>query len=53
MRKLNTMIERNYTNYILDADINGFFDHLDHGMIIKFVGSRTKDPNIIRLVRRC
>ena len=40
LRKLNTMIERNYTNYILDADIKGFFDHLD------------KDPNIIRLVRR-
>ena len=52
LRKLNTMIERNYTNYILDADIKGFFDHLDHGMIIKFVGSRIKDPNIIRLVRR-
>ena len=42
LRKLNTMIERNYTNYILDADIKGFFDHLDHGMIIKFVGSRIK-----------
>ena len=52
LRKLNTMIERNYTNYILDADIKGFFDHLDHGMIIKFVESRIKDPNIIRLVRR-
>ena len=44
LRKLNTMIERNYTNYILDADIKGFFDHLDHGMIIKFVESRIKDP---------
>lgn len=52
LRKLNTMIERNHTNYILDADIKGFFDHLDHEMIIKFVGSRIKDPNIIRLVRR-
>ena len=52
LRKLNTMIERNCTNYILDADIKGFFDHLDHGMLIKFVESRIKDPNIIRLVRR-
>lgn len=52
LRKLNTMIERNNTNYILDADIKGFFDHLDHGMIIKFVESRIKDPNIIRLIRR-
>ena len=52
LRKLNTMIERNDTNYILDADIKGFFDHLDHTWIIKFVESRIKDPNIIRLVRR-
>lgn len=52
LNKLNTMIEHNKTNYILDADIKGFFDHLDHGMIIKFVESRIKDPNIIRLVRR-
>jgi retron-type reverse transcriptase len=31
--------------------IKGFFDHLDHKLIIKFVESRIKDPNIIRLVR--
>ena len=52
LRKLNVMIERNPTNYILDADIKGFFDHLDHDWIVKFVESRIKDPNIIRLVRR-
>lgn len=52
LRKLNTMIEKRNTNYILDADIKGFFQHLDHGMLIKFVESRIKDPNIIRLIRR-
>jgi group II intron reverse transcriptase/maturase len=46
------MIEKNSTNYILDADIKGFFDHLDHGMIVRFVESRIKDPNIIRLVKK-
>ena len=51
LRKLNHMLEKEYTNYVLDADIKGFFDHLDHGWIIKFVESRIKDPNIIRLVR--
>ena len=30
----------------------GFFQHLDHEWIIRFIGSRIKDPNIIRLVRR-
>ena len=52
LRLLNTMIEKNNTNYILDADIKGFFDHLDHGTIVKFVESRIKDPNVVRLVRR-
>jgi group II intron reverse transcriptase/maturase len=51
LRKLNIMLEKRYTNYVLDADIKGFFDHLAHGWIIRFVESRIKDPNIIRLIR--
>ena len=50
LRKLNYMLEREYTNYVLDSDIKGFFDHLDHKWIIKFVESRIKDPNIIHLI---
>lgn len=46
------MIEREKTNYVLDADIKGFFDNLDHEWIVRFVESRIKDPNITRLVRR-
>ena len=52
IRKLNLMLERKPTNYVLDADIKGFFQHLDHEWIIRFIESRIKDPNIIRLVRR-
>lgn len=52
LRKLNVMIEKRPTNYILDADIKGFFDHLDHEWIMRFIESRIKDPNILRLVRR-
>ena len=50
--KLGQMLEYQRTNYVLDADIKGFFDHLDHEWIIKFVESRIKDPNIIRLLHR-
>ena len=50
IRKLNLMLERKPTSYVLDADIKGFFQHLDHEWIIRFIGSRIKDPNIIRLV---
>ena len=52
LRKLNVMIEKQCTSYILDADIKGFFDHIDHEWAVKFIESKIKDPNIIRLVRR-
>ncbi|GFI64817.1 group II intron-encoded protein LtrA [Lachnospiraceae bacterium] len=52
IRMLNTMIEKRYTNYVLYADIKSFFNHLDHDWILKFIGSRIKDPNILRLTRR-
>ena len=37
---------------MLDADIQGFFNHLDHKWLERFVESRIKDPNITRLIRR-
>ena len=52
LRKLNVMIERERTSYILDADIKGFFDHLDHDWIMRFIGAKVKDPNFLRLIRR-
>jgi len=52
IRYLNVMLEERKTNWVLDADIKGFFDHLDHKWIVKFVESRIKDPNIIRLAGR-
>ena len=52
LRKLNCMIEREKTSYILDADIKSFFNHLDHEWIVRFVESKIKDPNISRLLRR-
>ena len=52
LRKLNVMLEMRPTNYVLDADIKGFFDHIDHEWAVRFIESRIKDPNITRLVRR-
>ena len=52
IRKLNTMLERKPTSYVLDADVKGMFQHLDHEWIIRFIESKIKDPNITRLVRR-
>ena len=52
LQLLNVYIEKNPTNWIVDADIKSFFNHLDHKWIVKFIESRIKDPNIIRLVQR-
>lgn len=52
IQSLNVMLERRPTSYVLDADIKGFFDHINHDWAVKFIESRIKDPNIIRLVRR-
>ena len=43
IRKLNIMLERKPTNYVLDADIKGFFQHLDHEWIVRFIESRIKE----------
>ena len=52
LQLLNVYIEKNPTSWIVDADIKSFFNHLDHEWIVKFIESRIKDPNIIRLVQR-
>lgn len=52
LKRLGVIIEKRKTSWVLDADIKGFFDHLDHEWIVRFVESRIKDPNITRLIRR-
>ena len=52
IRKLNMMLEKCPTSFVLDADIKGFFDHIDHEWAVRFIESRIKDPNITRFVRR-
>jgi retron-type reverse transcriptase len=39
-------------NYIVDADIRGFFDNLSHEWMLKFVQHRVADRRILRLIQR-
>jgi retron-type reverse transcriptase len=39
-------------NYILDADIRGFFDNFDKSWLIQFMEHRVADPRILRLIRK-
>jgi len=37
---------------VLDADIRGFFDALDHEWLVKFIEHRIADPRVIRHVKK-
>ena len=39
-------------NWVLDADIRGFFDAIDHECLLRFVEHRIGDKRILRLIRK-
>src|ERR1019366_9299584 len=45
-------ITRKKVNFVLDADIRGFFDNLDRGWMLKFLQHRVADPRILRLIQK-
>jgi group II intron reverse transcriptase/maturase len=49
---LHVGIERRKVNWVLDADIRGFFDTLDHGWLMKFVEHRIADQRVLRHVKK-
>jgi RNA-directed DNA polymerase len=45
-------IVKRKVNYVLDADIRGFFDAIDHEWMLKFLEHRVADRRILRLIRK-
>jgi len=45
-------IDQRKVNWILDADIAGFFDAVNHDWLIKFVEHRVSDRRVVRLIRK-
>jgi len=39
-------------NWILDADIQGFFDNISHARLMELIELRIADPRILRLIRK-
>lgn len=52
LRTLNTRIEKGRTKYIVDADIKGYFNNMEHSTILKLVEFRLADPNILWLLQK-
>src|SRR6202034_3615015 len=45
-------IMRKKVNWILDADVRGFFDNLSHEWLVKFIEHRIADRRILRLIQK-
>jgi group II intron reverse transcriptase/maturase len=52
LRALSDEVEGGRIHYIVDADIKGFFDNVDHEWLMKFLGHRIVDKRVLRYVKR-
>jgi len=49
---LSTGLLTKKVNWVLDADIQSFFDTLEHGWLVKFVEHRVGDRRVVRLIQK-
>ena len=49
---LHEGIIRRKINWILDCDIEGFFDNLSHEHLVSFIEERVTDKRMLRLIRK-
>jgi len=52
VREINQTIMTRKVNYVLEADIKGFFDNVDHDWLMKFLENDIADKNFLRYVKR-
>src|SRR6202451_642714 len=45
---LNAGLPKQRVNWVLDADIKGFFDHVSHEWLLKFIEHRVADERMLR-----
>ncbi len=49
---LNVGLSDSKVNWVLDGDVEGFFETIDHGWLVKFLEHRIADNRILRLIRK-
>lgn len=52
LKEINHLLMQQKVNWIIEADIKGFFDHLEHAWMLRCLGERIKDPNFIQLIKK-
>jgi len=52
LRALSRTVESRAVNYVVEADIRGFFDHVDQNQLLLFLGHRIADRRVLRYIKR-
>jgi len=52
LRALTQAVEGNPVNHIVDADIKGFFDNVEHEWMMRFLEHRIADKRVLRYIVR-
>jgi group II intron reverse transcriptase/maturase len=52
LKELTRQVEHGRTSYIVDADIKGFFNNIEHERVLELIKTRITDPNILWLIKK-
>jgi group II intron reverse transcriptase/maturase len=52
IKEVNDLIMIRKVNWVVDADIKGFYDNLDHEWLMKFLEHDIQDKNFLRYIKR-
>ncbi len=52
IKKITDELQNGLYSYIVEADIKGFFDNMNHEWIIKMLGERVNDRAFLRLIKK-
>ena len=52
MDRLTIKLQFGRYNFVVEADIKGFFDNIEHGWLMRMLGERIEDGAFLRLIRK-
>jgi len=52
LRAVDEILMSKPINYVIEADIKGFFDNVSHAWMMEFLKRRIKDPSFLRIIGR-
>ena len=52
IKEVHRQISNEHINHVVDADIKGFFDHMNHKWMMEFLKLYIKDPNLLWLINK-